>query len=97
MLEFNGVLRSHTVGISMVEINVVVNLWGMEVTWLTDGKASNNTSVGAWDTTVVVTEVIDVVFSSLPFELSNSLLGIGASSWLRSLRDSSIVSIEHHI
>ena len=76
VLKFNGIFRGYTVGIGMVEINVVVDLWGMEVSWLTDGFASDNTSVGAWNTTVVVTEVIDIVLGSLPLEFGNSILCI---------------------
>lgn len=72
MLEFNSVFRGNTVRILVVEINEVVDLWGMESSWLTDGDTSDGTSMGTWDTTIVVTQVIDGVFSSLLLEFSNS-------------------------
>ena len=60
----------------MVIVEEVVHLWGMEQAWWSEGITSDDTSVCSWDTTVVVTEIIDVILLSILLQFCNSLLSI---------------------
>lgn len=64
----------------MVEVEIVVEVGLVELSWDTHRWASDRSAAFLGDTTAVETDVVDIVLSSLRFKLSQALFSIAALS-----------------
>lgn len=100
VLELDGVLLGDAVGISVLVVEVVMNVRGMEDAWSSESIASDDSAVGSGHATTVVAKMVDVVLFSFLLKLSQPLLCVGSSGGLLARRYTSLVSVlpvEHHI
>lgn len=75
-LEFYGILRGHSLRVLMVVIQEVVNGGLMEVSDGSESSASNRTTTFRWETTLVVAQMVHIVFVTLLLKLLHALCSI---------------------
>lgn len=69
-----------------------MNLWRVEITSWSRSISSECSSIWSWNSTIIVSQIINIILLSIKFKLSYSLLGIGASSCRSSWRNTSSIS-----
>lgn len=75
-LKLDSIFRGHSLRVLMVIVQEVVNGGLMEVSYGSKSSASNRTTTFRWKTTLVVAQIINVVFVTLLFKLLHTLCSI---------------------
>jgi len=95
VLEVDGILRGDSLGVLVKVIYMIMCLWRMEVSSMTDSVSSESSSVLSWDSTTIVADVINIILFSLLLELSKSCLSVRSLLGLHSGSETSVISSLH--
>ena len=77
----------------MVEMLKVMHIWRMEVPRGVSSVTSDGTSIFSWDTTVVETKIVYIIFLTLNLKFSESHFSIRSSLWSLSWAQTSLISL----